>query len=163
MAFQMENPTGPASLTVLSCPFPTAKRTEAVFAGSLGDTPMNVICPVTIRMRDIKGQCITIAAVKSMPSILNMAISGSDPEAEKAPAAAEGAPVISPGPDRLGLEINDPNYAPCITILPKVFPLAGGYCISTGETIDVASIKSLRNLPGAPNLDEFHLWYESMR
>ena len=65
MAFQMEKPTGPASLTVLSCPFPTAKRTEAVFAGSLGDTPMDVIvCPVTIRMRDIKGQCITITAVK---------------------------------------------------------------------------------------------------
>ena len=162
MAFLMEKPTGPASLAVLSCPFPTAKGTEAVFAGSLGDT-MDVICPVTIRMRDIKGQCITIAAVKSTPTVLNMAISASDPIAEEAPAAAEGAPVIPPGPDRLGLEINDPNDAPCITLFPKVFPLAGGYSIPTGEMIDVASIETLRDLPGAPDLEEFHLWYESMR
>ena len=162
MAFLMEMPTGPASLAVLSCLFPTAKGTEAVFAGSLGDT-MDVICPVTIRMRDIKGQCITIAAVKSTPTVLNVAISASDPIAEEAPAAVEGAPVIPPGPDRLGLEINDPNDAPCITLFPKNFPLAGGYSIPTGEMIDVASIETLRDLPGAPDLDEFHLWYESMR
>jgi hypothetical protein len=32
MAFFMEVPNGPATLAVLSCPFLTAKGTEAVFA-----------------------------------------------------------------------------------------------------------------------------------
>jgi hypothetical protein len=50
MAFLMEVPNGPATLAILSCPFQTAKGTEAVFAGSLGDA-MDVICPITIHMR----------------------------------------------------------------------------------------------------------------
>jgi hypothetical protein len=162
MAFLMQVPQGPATLAVLSCPFPTAKGTEAVFAGSLGDA-MDVICPVTIRMRDVKGQCISIAPVKSIPTVLNLAVSTSDPIAEDAPAPAEGEPVIAPGPDRLGLEISDPTDAPCIALFPKIFPLAGGYCIPPGETLDVETTDTTKNIPGTPNLDEFHLWYESMR
>ena len=48
MTFMMEVPGRSAQLAVLSCPFPTTKGTEAVFAGSLGDS-MDVLCPVTDR------------------------------------------------------------------------------------------------------------------
>jgi hypothetical protein len=119
MAFLMEVPNGPATLAVLSRPFPTANGTEAVFAGSLGDAMEDVICPVTIRMRDVKGQVITIAAVKGIPTTLNLAISASDPLIEEAPAPDEGTIAEPPGPDRFRLEINDPNEAPCIILLPK--------------------------------------------
>ncbi len=162
MAFLMEVPNGPATLAVLSCPFPTANGTEAVFAGSLGDA-MDVICPVTIRMRDVKGQVITIAAVKGIPTTLNLAISASDPLNEEAPAPDEGTIAEPPGPDRLRLEINDPNDTPCIVLLPKIFPLAGGYSIPADTIINVTNNDTVKNMPGAPNLDELNLWFESMR
>ncbi|KAI2499606.1 hypothetical protein MHU86_14901 [Fragilaria crotonensis] len=162
MAFLMDVPNGPATLAILSCPFPTAKGTEAVFAGSLGDA-MDVICPVTIRMRDVKGQCITIAPMTSLPTLLSMAISTSDPLNEEGPDPEEGTVADPPGPDRLGIEISDPTDTPCITLIPKIFPLTGGYSIPTANIIDVTATDTIRNLPGSPNLDEFHLWYESMR
>ncbi|KAI2490466.1 hypothetical protein MHU86_24119 [Fragilaria crotonensis] len=161
MAFLMDVPNGPATLAILSCPFPTAKGTEAVFAGSLGDA-MDVICPVTIRMRDVKGQCITIAPMTSLPTLLSMAISASDPLNEEGPDPEEGTVADPPGPDRLGIEISDPTDTPCITLIPKIFPLTGGYSIPTANIIDVTTTDTIRNLPGSPNLDEFHLWYESM-
>jgi hypothetical protein len=85
---------------------------------------MDVICPVAIRMRDAKGQCITIASVKSIPTILNLVISSSDPLNEEAPAPKEGTIAEPTGPDRLCLEISDPTDTPCITLLPKIFQLA---------------------------------------
>ena len=52
MAFMMEVPGHSAQLAVLCFLFPTTKGTDAVFAGSLGDS-MDILCPaVTIRMRD---------------------------------------------------------------------------------------------------------------
>ncbi|KAI2490016.1 hypothetical protein MHU86_24560 [Fragilaria crotonensis] len=147
--------------TTLSKDFPADTRTEAVFAGSLGDA-MDVICPVTIRMRDVKGQCITIAPMTSLPTLLSMAISASDPLNEEGPDPEEGTVADPPGPDRLGIEISDPTDTPCITLIPKIFPLTGGYSIPTANIIDVTTTDTIRNLPGSPNLDEFHLWYESM-
>jgi hypothetical protein len=64
VAFFLDNPNATPTLAVLSCPFPTAMGTEAIFAGTLGDT-MDIICPVTIRMRDIKGYCITAVSIHS--------------------------------------------------------------------------------------------------
>ena len=74
VAFFLDNPGANPSLAVLLCPFLTAIRTEAVFAGTLGDS-MDIICPVTIRMRDIKGYCITVAASNTSPTLLNMSMS----------------------------------------------------------------------------------------
>jgi hypothetical protein len=109
------------------------------------------------------GVSATIASVKSIPTMLNIAISTSDPLNEEAPTPEEGTIAEPPGPDRLGLEISDPTDTPCIALLPKIFPLAGGYCIPTGNMIEVATTDTVKNLPGTPNLDEFHLWFESMR
>jgi hypothetical protein len=170
MAFFMEVPGRSAQLAVLSSPFPTTRGTDAVFAGSLGDS-MDIFCPVTIRMRDVKGHVITIASIKSTPTILNLAISATDPIAEEAPdpvpvegaaAGNENAPLVAPppGPDRLHLEISDPTDAPCIIMLPKIFPLAGGYSIPNGDPVTVHTVASLKDNPKAPAMAEFHLWYE---
>ena len=50
MAFLLHVPNATPTLAVLSCPFPTADGTDAIFAGTLGDS-MDIICPFTIRMR----------------------------------------------------------------------------------------------------------------
>ena len=130
MAFLMEVPGRASQLTVLSCPFPTTEGTEAVFAGSLGDS-LDVICPVTIRMRDVKGNVVTVASVRSIPTRLNLAISTSDPLSEEAPPVADenGAVLVAtpPGPDRIHLEISDPNDTPCIVMhAAKNLPLVRG-------------------------------------
>ena len=169
----MEVPGRSAQLAVLSCPFPTTKGTDAVFAGSLGDS-MDILCPVTIRMRDVKGNVITIASIKSIPTRLKLAISTTDPLAEEAPdpvpidanAADEQNEILvapPPGPDRLHLEITDPTDAPCIIMIPKIFPLSGGHNIPKGEPVTVATVASLKDNPEAPTMEEFHLWYDSMR
>ena len=167
MAFLMEVPGHAIQLTVLSCPFLTTKGTEAVvFAGSLGDS-LDVICPVTIRMRDVKGNVVTVAAVRSIPTRLNLAISTSDPLCEEAPPVAdeEGSVVVAipPGPDRIHLEISEPTDTPCIVMLPKLFPLSGGYGLPKGTPLEVTNLENLRTIPGMPNLDEFHHWFECMR
>ena len=166
MAFFVDVPGSSPHLSVLSCPFSTARGADAVFAGSLGDAT-DIICPVTIRMRDVKGQCIsTLAKTKRDPLRFTLAISTSDPLTEVAPEPTdEGAFAPPPGPDRLGLDIHDPSDEPCIVLLPNVFPLAGGYSsIPPSNTpTPVATTESLRNTPGAPTLDEFHMWYEGMR
>ena len=139
MAFMMEVPGRSAQLAVLSCPFPTTKGTDAVFAGSLGDS-MDILCPITIRMRDVKGHVVTIASIKSIPTRLKLAISTTDPLAEEAPdpvpinenAGDEQNEILvppPPGPDRLHLEITDPTDAPCIIMIPKIFSLSGGHSI----------------------------------
>ncbi len=35
--------------------------------------------------------------------------------------------------------------------------------LSTGNVINVVTTDTVKNLTGAPNLEEFHLWFESMR
>jgi hypothetical protein len=74
-----DNPSN-ATLAVISCPFPTTATStnEAIFAGSLGDR-MDIICPVTIRMRDIRGHVITIAPTETMMKELNLATSTNNP------------------------------------------------------------------------------------
>ncbi len=129
MAFVLEVPGSSPKLAVLLCPFPTARGTEAVFAGSLGDST-DIICPVTIWMRDVKGQCITLASAKRNPIRFNLPTSNTDPLLEEGPYPVEGTFAEPPGPERLGLlDIKDPSNEPCIILLPKVFPLAGGYSI----------------------------------
>ena len=174
MDFMMEEPGRSAQLAVLFCTFPTTKGTDAVFAGSLGDS-MDVLCPVTICMRDVKGNAITIASIKSIPTRLKLTISTTDPLAEEAPdpvpdaeanpGEEEGALRVAPPPvpDRLHLEITDPTDAPCIIMIPKIFPLSGRHSIPKGEPVDVATVASLKDNTEAPTMEEFHLLYESMR
>ena len=163
VAFITKSPGFDPMLVVMSCPFPTAMGEEAVFAGTLGDS-MDIICPVAVRMKDIKGFCVTIAASNAVPTLLDMAVSTTDPVGEEGPAPAEeGAATEPPGPDRLGLDITDPTNPPCIVAYPKMFLLSGGYKLPEGMPINVTTTESIRDLPGVTNLNELHSWYESMR
>ena len=89
MVFFLEVPGSSPKLAVLSCPFPTARGTGAVFAGSLGNS-MDIICPVTIRMRDVKGQCITLASARRNPIRFNLPTSGTDPLLDEGPDPVNG-------------------------------------------------------------------------
>ena len=132
MAFLLHVPNATPTLAVLSCPFPTADGTDAIFAGTLGNS-MDIICPVTIRMRHVKGSCVTVLSSNAHPTRLNMAMSTSDPVSSKEGPDPEGEAVAEPpGPDRINLGITNPNVPPCIVTMPKVFPLSGGYRISKG-------------------------------
>ena len=162
VAFFLEVPGASPTLAVLSCPFPTAVGTDAVFAGTLGDT-MDIICPVTIKMSDIKGYCVTVAASNVQPTLLNIATSTSDPITEEGPDPDDGTVADPPGPDRIGLDITDPDATPCIAAFPKVFLLTGGHKIPAGVPINVATTDSLRNVDSVTDLEEFHMWYEGMR
>ena len=162
VAFLLEVPGSNPTLAVMSCPFPTAVGTDAVFAGTLGDN-MDIICPITIRMRDIKGYCVTVAASNARPTLLNMATSTSDPITEEGPDPVDGTVADPPGPDRIGLDITDPDATPVIAAFPKVFLLTGGYRIPTGAPINVTTTDSIRNINNVTELDEFHMWYEGMR
>ena len=162
MAFLLKVPGATPTLAVLSCPFPTAKGTEAIFAGSLGDS-MDIICPVTIRMRDVKGYCVTVLGTNADATRLNLPTSTSDPVTEEGPDP-EGETVAEPaGPDRIGLDITDPTATPCIVAIPKIFPLSGGHRIPKGQPIDVLTTESIRNLNGTSDIQELHMWYEGMR
>jgi hypothetical protein len=47
-------------MVTLSCPFPAIGRAnEEVFAGSLGDS-MDLLCPVRIRVKDVRGDVISV-------------------------------------------------------------------------------------------------------
>ena len=96
-----------------------------------------------------------------------MAEEAPDPVPADANAGAEEEAILvapPPGPDRLHLEITDPiGDVPCIIILPKIFPLSGGHSIPKGEPFAVATVASLKANTEAPTMEEFHLWYESMR
>ena len=71
-------------LALLSCPFPASNSAnEAVVAGSLGDG-FN-ICPVTIRIRDVTGQTVSVAASSKIVTTLNMPTSESNPLEEEGP------------------------------------------------------------------------------
>ena len=114
-------------------------------------------------MRNVKGQCITTGAVKSIPTFLDLAISASDPLNERAPAPDEGMIAEPPRPDCLRLKISNPSDAPCIVLLPIIFPLSGVYSIPPDTIISVTTNDTVKNMTGAPKLDEFHLWFESKR
>ena len=143
MAFLLHVSNATPTVAVLSCPFPTADGTNAIFAGTLGNS-MDIICPVTISMRDVKGSCITVLSSTAHPTRLNMmAMSASDPESEEGPDPEGEAVAEPPGPDRIGPDITNPDAPPCIAAMPKVFPLSGGYRISKGPPINVVATETV--------------------
>jgi hypothetical protein len=169
-----EDPSN-ATLAVISCPFPTviSATNEAVFAGTLGDR-MDIICPVTIRMRDVRGSVITVSPTDIMPTKLNLAVSSSNPITEEGPPLDDGSEADQPGPDRVHIDVVDPDDKPCFIRIPKLFPLSGGYSIPTSDQpIKTLSTTSLQPLfttdpttqpkQTTPPTDDLLFWYEAMR
>ena len=110
-------------MTTLSCPFPTVgPNDEEVFAGSLGDS-MNLLCPVTIRMRDVRGEVVSICETRNVVNQFKLATSETNPLEEHGPPFPEGEDATPPGPDRIMLNLTDANKEPCFVAIPKVFPL----------------------------------------
>jgi hypothetical protein len=111
------------TIATISCPFPaTNSNKEDVIAGSLGDK-FDIICPVTIRMRDMRGFVISITQAKTLAKTkYNMPTSSTDPLEEEGPPTGEPETIVPPGPDRIHIDINNTNETPCFIAIPKVFP-----------------------------------------
>jgi hypothetical protein len=60
---------------------------------------MDIICPVTIRMRDVRGSVITVSPTDIMPTKLNLAVSSSNPITEEGPPLDDRSEADQPGPD----------------------------------------------------------------
>ena len=120
-------------LVVLSCPHPATHPTtkENLLAGSLGDA-LDIICPVTIGMHDVKGHVISVATSKTVAiDTFHLPASTSDPLSEEGPTPSDGTEAEQAGPDRIFIEVNDPSVAPCFALFPKVFPFPGRYSIAS--------------------------------
>ena len=121
-----------SELAVLSCPHPATNPVtkENVLAGSLIGDALDIICPVTIGMQDIKGHVISVTTSKAVTSnTFHLPTSASDPLSEAEPVPADGTAAEDPGPDRIFIKVNDPSVAPCFSMFPKVFPFPGGHTI----------------------------------
>jgi hypothetical protein len=126
-------------------------------------------------MRDVRGSVITVSPTDVMPTKLNLAVSTSNPIAEEGPPPDEGIEADQPGPDRIHIDVVDPDDKPCFIRIPKMFPLSGGYSIPTTngnptKTLSTTSLKPLFSTNSATQpkhttqpTDELLFWYEAMR
>ena len=145
-------------LAVISCPFPASSATnDAVIAGTLGDS-LNIICPITISMRDVKRHVISITASKSTAvDTFNLAISTSDPLDEEGPLPDDLTAPDPAGPDRIFVEVTDPTAAPCFALFPKLFAMAGGYSITPMPTTDETPT------PATTGTEAFTMWKSALQ
>jgi hypothetical protein len=149
-------------LAILSCPFPTqGPEGEAIIAGSLGDS-FDVICPVTIRLRDARGLVISVVTPKSYAvEPLDLPISQSNPIEEEGPPPTDGTQPEPAGPDRIKIVIKDPDVELCFAAIPKVFPLAAGYTIPVSD--ETKKPITIETPTPTTDLTEFELWFEAMK
>lgn len=159
------------TIATISCPFPaTNSAHEDVIAGSLGDK-FDIICPVTIRMRDMRGFVISITQAKALATIkYNMPTSSTDPLDEEGPPTGEPETITPPGPDRIHIDINNANGTPCFIAIPKVFPLTDGYTTPQTANIINLDIDNLTQISDNTNptnsaildRDDFKIWNAAM-
>jgi hypothetical protein len=147
-------------IAIISCPFITQNAAGAdVIAGSLGDA-MDVICPVSIRLKDAQGEIISIGPSRANAERLKIAISTSNPLDEEGPPA-EGIEMPEPaGPDRIKVDITDPLKQPCFIAVPKVFPFTPGYSFPTSPPVSVSNTTSLAGVDPDSVLQN---WFETIR
>ena len=150
-------------MAILSCPFPTEdKNNDEVFAGTLGDT-MDFPCPVTIRMKDVRGEVVSICETRAEANAYNLPTSTSDPMTEEAPPSDDDDPdmVVINGPERIGIELNVPTKEPCFVAIPKVLPLGSGATAFT-DFSGTTSIIETKVMPSIPPASFTAVWYEAM-
>lgn len=154
-----------SKMAVMSCPFPAQGRNnEEVFAGNLGDS-MEVICPVTVRMIDVRGDVLSICETRAEANVFNLPTSASNPLEEEAPPQAdddEDFVVVAAGPDRIGIELNVATKEPCFVAIPKVLPVTGGITVFA-DFSSTASIIEAPTMPSVPLASLTAVWYEAMR
>ena len=152
-------------MQVLTCPFPTqggGDNNEEVFAGSLGDS-MEVFCPVTISMKDVCGDLLSICETRAEANAFQLPTSESNPLEEPAPPVDDEFIDVEAdvaGPDRIGIELNVATKDPCFVAIPKVIPVTGG------ETVYSEFFDNATTTPEMPTVAPGSLttiWYEAMR
>ncbi|KAI2507415.1 hypothetical protein MHU86_7028 [Fragilaria crotonensis] len=150
-------------MAVLSCPFPAQGRNgEEVFAGSLGDS-MDFPCPVTIRMKDVRGDVLSICETRAEANAFQLPTSESNPLEEDAPPGDEqDFVVLATGPERIGIELNVPTKEPCFVAVPKVLPVPSG-AKACAEFSSSTSIDDTEAIPSVPVASMTAIWYEAMR
>ena len=88
-------------MATLSCPFPAVSHdNEEVFAGSLGDS-MEFPCPVTIRMKDVRSDVVSVSESRALVTKYNLPTSTNNPLEEEGPPFPEGEDGTPPGRDRI--------------------------------------------------------------
>ena len=154
-------------MAVLSCPFHSQDADNtAVFAGSLGDS-MEIICPVTITMQDVRGEVLSICETRAEVDAYQLPTSTANPLEEEAPprAADEDADefvIVAAGPDRIGIQLNVATKEPCFVAVPKVFPVTDGEI----QFADFSNTESIVNTPVIPDIAPASfagVWYEALR
>lgn len=149
-------------MAVLSCPFPAQGRNdEEVFAGSLGDS-MEIPCPVTIRMKDVRGDVLSICETRAEANVFKLPTSESNPLEEEAPPGDEQEFVVVTGPERIGIELNVPTKEPCFVAIPKVFPVPSG-AKEYADFNPTTSIVETEVMPSVTVASMTAIWYEAMR
>ena len=151
-------------MDIMTCTFPAQGRNnEEVFAGSLGDS-MEVLCPVTIRMKDVCGDVLSICETRAEANSFQLPTSESNPLEENAPPVppnADGFVEIEPaGPDRIGIELDVATKDPCFVAIPKVMPVTSGDNVYAEFYEPVTSTLTMPTVePGSMTA----IWYEAMR
>lgn len=149
---------------VMSCPFHAQdKENEEVFAGSLGDS-MEIICPVTIRLRDVRSDVLSICETRAEANMYSLPTSESNPLEEDAPQLDDDIEIVEvAGPDRIGIELNVATKEPCFVAIPKVMPTTSGTTVyaalysTKNSIVDTPVMPSV--LPGSMTA----IWYEALR
>ena len=148
-------------LSILSCPFLTqGPDNEDLIAGSLGDA-LDVIFPVTIRLKDVRGEILSVCTSRATAEKFKLATSKTNPLEEHGPPPPDDSVTMPepPGPDRININIVDAANQPCFVAIPKVFPLTRGYTIPNNPAIALATTPSLPDQ--APD-SLINTWYETV-
>ncbi|KAI2510870.1 hypothetical protein MHU86_3491 [Fragilaria crotonensis] len=148
-------------MQVMTCPFPAQGRNnEEVFAGSLGDS-LEVFCPVTIRMKDVRGDLLSICETRAEANVLKLPTSDTNPLEEDAPPNEdEFVEIEVAGPDRIGIDLNVATKEPCFVAIPKVIPVTGGV---KDYSEFKESVVTESDIPSATPGSMTAVWYEAMR
>ena len=146
---------------LLSCPFATqCEDGEELTAGSFGHA-MDVICPVTIRLKDVRSEIISVCPSRIAATKYKLAVSTSNPLDEDGPLLEGGMVDAEPArPDRIHVDIQDPAIQPCFIAIPKVLPFTGGYTLELDPAISVVTTVDLPNVaPDSPA----NTWFQTIK
>ena len=123
---------------------------------------MDVICPVTIRLKDVRSEIISICPSHITATKYKLAISTSNPLDEDGPLLEGGMVDAEPaGPDRIHVDIQDPAMQPCFIAIPKVLlPFTGGYTLELDPAVSVVTTAALPNV--APD-SLANTWFQTIK
>ena len=149
-------------MVTLSCPFPAIGRAnEEVFAGSLGNSMDLLCCPATIRMKDVRGDVISVYESRHDVDKFNLPTPTANPLKEDGPVPPEGQPGVPPGPDRIMIDLTVATKESCVVAIPIFSPITSGVDMAIDPTKSIVTAPVLVSTFPRDSLQV--VWYESMR